>query len=283
MNGVCVTATDRIFGRSGLADGFWTSVSRWMRMARRLVLVLVLLLPACTTIPSDSALEDGDPLEGLNRSVFAFNDAVDQAVVRPVTWVYRTVLPAPVRDGIRNFLTWLRSPLLLANNLLQGDVEQAGVTVSRFFINGLTAGLGDPASAFGLMHRDEDFGQTLAVHGVGDGPYLVLPFLGLSNGRDTVGIVVEVLVDPIGLFGHSDVRTQVQLGRTAMTGINFRDENFERIDDLRENSIDFYAAARSIYRQHRAAVISNGEISDPPVFDQEPADGNTRPKPKTSD
>ena len=283
MSGVCVTATDRIFDRSGPADGVWTSVSRWMRMARRLILVLVLLLPACTTIPSDSALDDGDPLEGLNRSVFAFNDAVDQVVLRPVTWVYRNVLPTPIRNGIRNFLTWLRSPLLLANNLLQGDVEQAGVTISRFFINGLTAGLGDPASAFGLMHRDEDFGQTLAVHGIGDGPYLVLPLLGLSNGRDAVGLVVEVLTDPIGMLGHSDVRDRIQLGRTAMAGINFRDENFERIDDLRENSIDFYATARSIYRQHRAAVISNGEMSDSPLFDQEPADGNKGSRPKSSE
>ncbi len=283
MCGVCVTAIDRISGRSGPTDGFWTAVSGWMRTARRLVLVLVLLLPACTTIPSDSALDDRDPLEGLNRSVFAFNDAVDQVVVRPVTWVYRTVLPQPVRAGVRNFLTWLRSPLLLANNLLQGDVEQAGVTVSRFFINGLTAGIGDPATAFGLMHRDEDFGQTLAVHGVGDGPYLVLPLFGLSNGRDAVGRVVETLVDPIGLLGHSEVRYRVRLGRTAMTTIDFRDENFESIDDLRENSIDFYAATRSIYRQHRAAVISNGKMSDSPLFDLEPADRNMRSKPKASE
>ena len=285
MSGVCVTAIASAFARACSVDGHRKAISRWMRAARSLVLVSMLALPACSTVPGDAALDDGDPLEGLNRTVFAFNDALDQAVLRPVTWVYRTVLPEPVRAGISNFLAWLSSPVLLANNLLQGDVEQAGVTISRFFINGMTGGLGDPATAMGLMHRDEDFGQTLAVYGVGDGPYLVLPLLGVSNGRDALGRVVDTLVDPIGLFGHRHARLKVQAGRAAVSAVDFRDENFERIDDLRRDSIDYYATSRSIYRQHRANVISNGDLSGSPLFDLEPTEGTTEttPKPKTSE
>ena len=248
------------------------------RRARGLLLVCVLLLSACSTMPRDGALDDGDPLEGFNRGVFAFNDVMDQAVLRPVSWVYRTVVPAPLRVGVRNFLQWISSPLTVANTLFQGDVEQAGVTVSRFFVNSLTLGFGDAATGMGLVHRQEDFGQTLGVHGVGSGPYLVLPVFGPSNARDTAGRVVDFLIDPLNNFGHREVRDRIRNGRLAISSVAYRDQNFEAIDDQRAGSIDYYAAVRSVYRQQRAALIRNGALpDDSPLDEGVPANGAPAP------
>jgi phospholipid-binding lipoprotein MlaA len=138
--------------------------------------------------------DDNDPLEGLNRGIFEFNRVVDGVLIKPAAQIYRGVLPQQAQDSVRSFLRNLRSPVILANDVLQGDMDRAGSTIGRFLVN-TTLGIGglfDVASELGMPFHDEDFGQTLAVWGVGEGPYLVLPLLGPSNPRDAVGLARSI-------------------------------------------------------------------------------------------
>jgi phospholipid-binding lipoprotein MlaA len=219
-----------------------------------------LLLAACTSAPNDSSGGNGDPLEPVNRVVFEVNDVLDQIVLRPVAFVYKEAVPDPVRDVVGNFLRWLKSPVVLANDLMQGDFDHAKVTSARFLVNGAMLGMVEAAEGLGLPYRDEDFGQTLGVHGVGDGPYLMLPMLGPSNGRDTVGLIVDYFIDPFTYIGNRDNRWTYAVARSVVEVVDFRAENFDQIDDLRSDSLDFYAKVRSIYRQQRAAAVNNGVI-----------------------
>lgn len=219
-----------------------------------------LLLAACTSANTDSSNDNGDPLEPVNRAVFAVNDVVDQVVVRPVAYVYKEALPDPIRDIVRNFLRWLNSPVILANDLMQGDFDHAKVTSARILVNGAFLGMVEAAEGLGLPYREEDFGQTLGVHGVGGGPYLVLPLLGPSNGRDTVGLVVDYFLDPFTYVGARDYRWPFTVTRAVAEVVDFRAENFDQIDDLRSDSLDFYAKVRTIYRQQREAAVNNGII-----------------------
>src|SRR5262249_25099190 len=153
----------------------------------------LVLLAGCATPPPASdpeALEAfkeaNDPLEPMNRYFFELNYAADELLFKPLAGWYYVALPNFAQDGVRNVLRNARSPVVLANDLLQGETDRAGVTVSRFLVNS-TMGLGglfDIGARMGLEYHDEDFGQTLAVHGVGEGPYLMLPLLGPSNPRD---------------------------------------------------------------------------------------------------
>ncbi len=135
-------------------------------------------------------LEASDPLEPLNRAIFSFNLTLDKAILRPIATVYNAALPDPVRDGVRNFLNNLRTPIILANDVLRGEIGRAGDTVGRFLLNSTlgVGGLFDIASELGFDFHNEDFGQTLAVWGIGEGPYLMLPIFGPSNPRDAVGL-----------------------------------------------------------------------------------------------
>lgn len=223
-------------------------------------------LTGCAATTADQqAMDDPhavhDPLEGYNRAVFAFNDALDQAVAKPVVKGYRAVLPQGVRNGIHNFLTNLKSPIDLANQLLQGDLEGAGNVVFRTTVNTLTGfgGILDNAAAEGVEHEEEDFGQTLAVWGVDAGPYFVLPILGPSTIRDTVGIVVDTYADPLRLYLYNTDQEEWYYARVVVDGIDRRDRIYEALDDLRTNSFDYYAAVRSAYLQRREALIKDEE------------------------
>ncbi len=132
------------------------------------------MVAACAT-PGDEPGQIADPLEPINRYIFAANLAVDTTVIEPVATFYRDFVPDPARDSVRNFLRNLESPVILANDVLQRDLDAAGVTTKRFFINTTIGVLGlfDPATDMGLARRDEDFGQTLGTYGVGPGVYLV--------------------------------------------------------------------------------------------------------------
>lgn len=233
------------------------------------MLVAVLLLGGCASAPSDPAdreayYEANDPLEPLNRSIFSFNLGLDRVLLKPVATVYRSMLPQTLRNGIRNLLNHLRMPVILANNLLQGDVEAAQTTIARFATNTLLGfgGFGDPASDMGAKFRDEDFGQTLAVWGVGEGPFLMLPVLGPSNPRDTVGLVAEFLIDPINIWAGNTDNEAVTYSRTLVRGIDKRSRHIKVLDDLEKSSLDFYATIRSLYRQIREDSIRNGETQD---------------------
>ncbi len=208
--------------------------------------------------------DENDPLEGLNRGIFEFNRVVDGVFIKPAAQIYRSVLPQEAQDGIRNFLRNLRSPIILLNNLLQGDIQAAGNTIGRFLLN-TTAGLGgvlDLAADRGIPYRGEDFGQTLAVWGIGDGPYLMLPILGPSNLRDTSGIVAEWLVDPVNIYLDNEDLEWLIYVRAGLTGIDARARSIDVLNELERTSLDYYAAIRSLYRQQRTNDIRNSRPSD---------------------
>ncbi len=216
-------------------------------------------------------IDDNDPLEIPNRMFFAFNEALDFAVIRPVAVTYRYIVPTGVRNTVRNFLRNLRSPVTLANDLLQGDLDRAENTFARFFINSTIGllGLFDIAAAEGYPYHDEDFGQTLGTYGAGEGFYLVLPILGPSSLRDGSGRIVDIFLDPLTYIAPQEFN----LGRAVTTGIDFRSRNIEELDSLKADSLDFYARIRSLYRQNRENEIRNGAPdSEVPNFSEVPPD-----------
>lgn len=202
-----------------------------------------------------------DPLEPMNRIFFSFNEGLQDGLVRPLAYTYNDVFPATFRTGVRNFFGYLSSPVTLANDLLQGDITAAMKTVSRFIVNTVgLVGIADLASGMGMEGRSEDFGQTLAVWGVGEGPYLVLPVLGPSNPRDAVGkYVVDPYFDPIGLWLHNTHRNGVRYGIAGVDGFTQYAGLVRQLDEIKKTSVDYYAALRSLYRQKRQAEISNGK------------------------
>ena len=157
-------------------------------------------LAACAT-QGDANLGSGlyDPLERVNRATFEFNIKFDEAIAAPVAKAYREALPAPVRAGIRNFTDNLNSPITFINDLLQGEFTRAQITLARFLINTTAgfAGINDAAKDAGLPGHKEDFGQTLGYWGGEPSPYLVLPFLGPSTLRDTIGLGGDIVTDPL--------------------------------------------------------------------------------------
>ena len=222
-----------------------------------------LILAGCATAPpADDKVamaafkEANDPYEPFNRAMFDFNLALDKAVLRPAASIYRDVLPEPVQNGVHNFLHNLRSPIIFGNDLLQGELDRAGSTLARFAINSTVGilGLYDFAAYVGIEKHNEDFGQTLAVWDVEQGPYLVLPIFGPSNPRDGVGKVADILIDPLTWLAPFEF----QMARTIGTAVNARARNFDQVNDLENNSLDFYSAVRSLYRQKRADEIRNG-------------------------
>ncbi len=241
-----------------------------------------LLLASILAGPSTAGEDEDDPLEPFNRAVFAFNRVVDGLVLGPAAELYGLVVPSPARTAISNLLDTLGAPIVFINDILQGERERAGITLSRFLINGSLGffGLFDMASEFGYVKHDEDFGQTLAVHGVGEGPYLVLPILGPSNSRDAIGTLVDsFLFDPVRYLASERLQTV----RTATRAVVTRHQLGPSLDELERSSIDYYAALRAVYRQKREAEIRNGrpptdaayeeifdEIFDEPLLDPSP-------------
>lgn len=215
--------------------------------------------------------EISDPFESFNRGVFSFNQGFDHAIINPAIEGYRTVVPKPARTGISNFLTNLKSPIFLANQVLQGDVSGAATVLERTVINTLLGfGLFDVAGAEGIEHEPEDFGQTLAVWGVGHGPYIVVPFLGPSSLRDYVGYAVDAYADPLRLYLFNIDEEGWAYGRAGADYFVLRDSLMDVLKDLEKNSVDYYAATRSIYVQRRAALVadSKGSQESIPDFDE---------------
>jgi phospholipid-binding lipoprotein MlaA len=198
-----------------------------------------------------------DPLEPVNRGVFAVNNALDKVLFDPICRVYNALLPDFARAGVHNFMRNLSSPILVGNELLQGDVRQAGVSTARFVIN-TTAGIGglmDPAASVGLQYRDADFGQTLGVWGVGSGPYLVIPVLGPSSLRDAAGTAVDSYADPVRFWAYNTHHRWVYYTKVGVDFVDQRSRIMKPMNDLRNNSLDYYAAVRSAYAQERRAMV----------------------------
>lgn len=230
-------------------------------------LVAMSLLAMLAGCAGRVAVEDrhpDDPWEGFNRRVFAFNEAVDRAVLRPVARGYRTVTPQPVQTGVGNFFSNLGEVRTALNSLLQGKPANAGLATSRFVINSTVgiAGLWDFATHMGITVEDEDFGQTLGVWGVSEGPYLVLPFLGPSTVRDTAGLPLDTVTYPLYYVEDDKVR----YGLTALRVVDMRAGFLDQEELIRG---DRYVFIRDAYLQRRRFEVSDGELGDDPFASDE--------------
>lgn len=230
--------------------------------------VVGLTSAGCATAPTDPAERaafeaTNDPWEPMNRQIFAFNEAADKYVIRPVAQGYRDVLPEFARNRIKNFLDNLNEPVIFMNNMLQGEGGRAAKTVTRFVVNS-TVGIGgfyDVLGANGVAQETGDFGQTMFRWGVPSGPYLVLPILGPSDPRDAIGIYgIDGLADPFNRLIDGTIYNKPTLiyVREGVYGIDLRSRNIETLDQLHRDSLDFYAKMRSVWRQYRDSVLRHG-------------------------
>lgn len=217
-----------------------------------LVTLLALYLTGCASNPPTGPVYD--PFENVNRKIYSFNDAVDKAVLKPVARGYRFILPDFVEVGINNFFSNLDDINVIANGLLQGKFKQAGSDTGRFLYNTTAGLLGfiDVSTRAGMVKHNESFGQTLGVWGIGEGPYLMLPFLGPANGRSTTGLVVETFttnVDPY-ITDNSDAL----IGLTALELVALRARLLSASQFL-DNALDPYQTLRDFWvQQHRTAT-----------------------------
>lgn len=235
------------------------------------VMSVALFVTGCASTganaPSEDMVVNGetiyDPFEGGNRVVMSINEGIDKAVLEPVARGYRYVAPKPVRSGVRNFLRNLKSPIVMGNQLLQGDLTGFANATGRLFINTLlgVGGLFDVADMGGIPYEPEDFGQTLAVWGVGNGPYMVIPLLGPSTMRDGTGMLVDTFADPLRIYMFNHDLEWLHYTRVGVGILDSREEMLDIIDDLRRNSFDYYAAIRSAYYQRRQALVNDMDPS----------------------
>jgi len=211
-----------------------------------------------------------DPLENINRTTLKMNDAADRAILEPIAKGYRYATPQWSRTVLSNFLRNLNSPVVIGNQILQGDVQGTANATARVVINTLAGfgGLFDFAAEGGIEHEQEDFGQTLAKWGVGDGMYVMLPLLGPSNVRDATGNLVDSYADPLRIYLFNIDEEHLHYTRVGAGVVSQREQLIEVINDLRRNSFDYYAAIRSAYYQSRQSLINDGDTSDYPDFDE---------------
>lgn len=240
--------------------------SRLARTALATALLLP-LLDGCAQRPDPSDpdavaefRQTNDPIEPFNRTMYSVHQGIDRVVLRPVAVGYREVVPQPVRTGVRNLLGNLRTPVILANDMLQGEPRRAGDTLGRFLINS-TLGIGgifDVANDwFKVPGHSEDYGQTLAVWGVGEGAYLFIPVLGPSNPRDLTGFGLGIAGDPLTWVGQGVVVDALTGTRAGATVVDTRESLIDTLDAVERESLDPYAVLRSAYRQRRNAEIRN--------------------------
>jgi phospholipid-binding lipoprotein MlaA len=224
----------------------------YMRRARgglkwAIAWVLPLLLGACAGLPRDASLPVNDPNEDMNRHVMAAN----QEVLRPASEVVKAAVPGPVQDRLQDLNSNLKEPRIFVNNVLQGRFEAAAHTGARFLLNSTfgMAGLFDIASREGLPQQSGDFGQTLFVWGVAEGPYVVQPYLGPSTLRDAVGSTVDMFSNPVGWVLAPTMA--VTVGTTGLDAVT----RLGQLKQAEDASIDFYSFVRSSYYQMRRAEL----------------------------
>jgi len=254
------------------------------RASSALVLGLFLCCGGCAASPSGSTTADDgdsehDPAEPVNRAIFKVNLAADHAVMRPIAQAYVDHVPDGVQKGIHNVVQNLKEPAVLVNDALQGNVSNAWRAAQRLAVNTTVgvAGIFDVANEWGLPPHKADFGQILGVWGVGEGPFVELPLLGPSNTRDTVGTVVDLALNPLTYVGGAPA-TYAGVATGSANVVDARAQHLHDLDELERNSIDYYAALRSVYRQHRDAEISAAKEPEQPAegrVDISPP--NTRP------
>jgi phospholipid-binding lipoprotein MlaA len=237
-----------------------------MRALRGLVLGLcAAALTACaSTPPTPEALANNDPYEAINRETLKFNAKIDKYFVIPTVGLYFLTVPPAGRRGVHNFLGHLSLPIIFVNDVLQGETERGAQSLGRIVINS-TLGLGgffDPAAKMGIPGHGEDMGQTLASHGVKEGPYLVLPFFGPSNPRDAFGLATDWTIDPTNLIPMKQ-HIWWAAGRGYFTLLDLRSQNYQTLLGIQRSSVDYYASLRNFYRQYREEQIRNGRKPDP--------------------
>ena len=232
-------------------------------------LKLLTCIIAAISISVNSVNASDECFEGTSRAIFKFNNALDDAVIGPLARGYNK-LPEPVKTGTSNFTSNISMLLSIPNNVLQGNFEQLGQSVGSFIINSSVGVLGifNPAEKMGLKPHKEDVGQTLGTYGVGPGCYFVLPVLGPTTVRDSIGMFADSFVDP---FAHITIREK-ELFSTSGTSldyftikgtsaIDFRADNDASFNSLEKNSIDYYSSLKSIYLQDRENKIKNSSDS----------------------
>ena len=241
--------------------------------------IIVILITTFTLVVNVHAGSDGELIlkknepseikdcsETFNKASFALNQGLDKIIFKPVSSVYR-VLPGPVKTGVSNSLNNLSNVVTIPNNILQGDFALAGVNTGRFLINTTVGVLGliDVATYFGLSeYVREDYGQSLASYGVGPGCYLVLPVLGPSTARDTIASITNFVGGDawynVTVRNDTNYFKDVDYYASKITaGVDFRAKNFDSIENLEKNSLDFYASVKSLYLQDRQQRILNSK------------------------
>lgn len=211
--------------------------------------------PGATASAGAQYTDSRDPLETINRPLWDFNyDILDKYLLRPATAGYMTVVPKPARKGLVNAANNLSEPASFLNGTLQAKPDSAAISAGRFLVNSTLGlfGLFDVATKIGLVQREEDFSQTLAVWGVGDGPFLMLPALGPSTVRGTTGGVVDNLYFPLALLN-----TPLTLTRAAIGALDAR-EQLMSMENLLEESLDPYAFVKESYFQRQQFKIYDG-------------------------
>lgn len=214
---------------------------------------------------SNNAKATEECFENVSRSIFKFNMAFDDVVLEPIAKGYNK-LPDAIKDGTSNFTSNIATLLSIPNALLQGDISGAGHLTGSFIVNSSVGILGifNPAEKLGLKTHKEDVGQTLGIYGMGPGCYFVLPILGPSTVRDTLGLIADSFVDP---FAHVTIREKELFSVSGneldyfsvkgTTAVDFRSDNITNFDSLEKNSIDLYSSVKSIYLQDRDNKIKN--------------------------
>jgi phospholipid-binding lipoprotein MlaA len=241
---------------------------RAVNLRHLLVITAVLLgsLGGCATPPpADDAdavadfKEANDPLEPTNRAIYAFDDALDTVILRPAAKAYRFIVPAPARTGIHNALTNLGTPVQLGNDILDGRPRRAGDTTMRFLINTTVGVLGifDFAKDWGYPDHDADFGLTLALWGLPEGPFLYLPVFGPSDPRDAIGLAGNAVMDPFTWVGQGTTVRALDWSRMGVNAIDQRERHLDDIDSTKKTALDPYATFRSLYRQHRRGQVDD--------------------------
>jgi len=237
-------------------------------MHKKLIFLSLMLLITVVS-PSNSKASD-ECFEGISRAVFNFNLAFDDIVFEPIAKGYQK-LPKPIRSGTTNFTSNISTLLSIPNSLLQGNLKGVGHATGSFLINTTVGILGflNPAEKIGLKPNKEDVGQTLGSYGIGSGCYFVLPILGPTTVRDSVGLIADTFVDPFAqvtlrenqLFGISG--NKIDYYSVRGTGaVDFRSNNISNFDSLEKNSIDLYSSFKSIYLQDRENKINNSLEND---------------------
>ena len=219
---------------------------------------------------SASAQTEKECFEKVSRGIFKFNQGFDNIILEPVAKAYNK-LPEPIRNGTGNFTSNIATLLSVPNHVLQGNFRSAGHATGSFLINTTVGvlGLGNPAAALGLDAQKEDLGQTLGAYGVGGGCYFVLPILGPTTVRDSVGMIGDTMVDPFArVTWHEREIKNISgskidyVGVKAAAAVDFRGDNMTNFESLEKNSIDLYASTKSLYLQNRNKKIKNSSDSD---------------------